>query len=641
MLEENTPSTPAVDLPVPGDPQGPAWGVEAPRGGKAVLNRIIKEKATVPLFFGQTLISSLRDVGYNSTTSALCEHVDNAIQWGATEVRVYFRQTGKKGAYETDVLVLDNGSGMAPNILRFATSFGGSMVYDNRSGIGRYGMGMKTAALSMCPVMDLYSWQESGAYYNMTLDVEAIGKERANLIELPEPTLMDELPSAVSDMLTKPLSFPDRGEQMLVAEKPGDLKDRLGNSGTIVFLPSCDRLTYAKARTLCEHAIKEMSRVYRRFLAKGIKLYVNNRLVAPFDPTYSMAAARHSRIPEIKVKESRLVFSKVIEVKRSENNREDPENAETAPATVRLYALPIEDWGALPLKVRKNDLHLYDDNTISVLRNDREVFVGTIPQIMKRHSDANWLRIQIDFAGELDEAFGVAANKQGIRPKDYVVNDLSTALDAEISALREQIKKYQSEQTVGRHGSKPSEGEMKADEAERRQAKPVPAPAPTTEEEQRQLDENLRTLAMMLKREKETDEDAFERVKSSKHIMHYKHDAYWPFYHVDQRYGKIILTINTAHPFYDRLYAPLASAALTLDTRVAEGAPADADENAAEPQTFTGAKEALVALQLMLLSLARTQSSMALQDPERTQTFDLFRKEWSDTYATQLGAAIL
>src|ERR1700761_6995436 len=116
MLEQGTPE---VDI------QTPLWGDDAPRGGKAVLNRIIKEKATVPLFFGQTLISSLRDVGYNSTTSALCEHVDNAIQWGATEVRVYFRQAGKKGAYETDVLVLDNGSGMAPNILRFATSFGG------------------------------------------------------------------------------------------------------------------------------------------------------------------------------------------------------------------------------------------------------------------------------------------------------------------------------------------------------------------------------------------------------------------------------------------------------------------------------------------------------------------------------------
>jgi len=640
MPEQNIQSVPDTDIQNSSDLVNPEWGNDAPRGGKAVLNRIIKEKATVPLFFGQTLISSLRDVGYNSTTSALCEHVDNAIQWGATEVRVYFRQTGKRGEYQTDVLVLDNGKGMAPNILRFATSFGGSMIYDNRSGIGRYGMGMKTAALSMSPVMDLYSWQEAGAYYNMVLDVEAVGKERANLIELPEPTLMDQLPSELSEMLIRPLQFPDRDEQALLADGIEELRERLGQSGTIVYLPSCDRLTFAKARTLCEHAIKEMSRVYRRFLAKGIKLYVNNRLVQPFDPTYSMAAARHARIPDLRIKESRLVFSNVIQVKRSGTNPQEEDNVETAPVTVRLYALPIEDWGSLPLKVRKNDLHLYDDNTVSVLRNDREVFIGTIPQIMKRHGDANWLRIQIDFGGPLDEAFGVAANKQGIRPKDYVLKDLSGALDAEITALREQIKKYQSEQAVIRHGNKPTEGEMRADEAERRQAKPMFEPAPTTEEEQRQLEENLRTLAMMLKREKESDEEAFERIRKSKYIMNYKHDVYWPFYHVDQRYGKIILTINTAHPFYQHLYEPLSNAALTLDRRAAEGAPADAEDNGAEPQTFQAAKDALIALQLMLLSLARAQSSMSLQDPERSITFDLFRKEWSDTYAMQLAAAV-
>ena len=631
MLEQ---STQEVDF------QSPVWGDNAPRGGKAVLNRIIKKKATVPLFFGQTLISSLRDVGYNSTTSALCEHVDNAIQWGAAEIRVYFRQSGKRGAYQTDILVLDNGTGMAPNILRYAMAFGGSMVFDNRSNIGRYGMGMKTAALSMCPVLDLYSWQEPGAYYNMTLDVEAIGKERSNLVELPAPALMDLLPSGVSDILTKPVSFPDRDEQTLLLQNADDLRDQLGKSGTIIYLPGCDRLTFAKARTLCEHAIKEMSHVYRRFLAKGTKLYVNNRLVEPFDPTYSMAAARHTRVTEIKVKESRVVFSKVIQVKQSQNHQQDPENIETAPVKVRLYALPIEDWSSLPLKVRKNDLHLYDDNMVSVLRNDREVFVGTLPKIMKRHSDANWFRIQIDFPGVLDEAFGVAANKQGIRPKDYVLKNISNALDGEITALREQIKKYQKEQTVKRQGSKPSVGEMKADEAERWQTKPLLDPAPTTPEEQLQLDENLRTLAMVLKREKETDEEAFERVKNSKHIMCYKHDEYWPFYHVDQRFGKILLTINTAHPFYERLYEPLSRAALALDAKIAEGAPAAEEDTAAEQQTFKGSQEALVALQLMLLSLARTQSSMELQNPDRKQTFELFRKEWSDTYGTQLGSSV-
>jgi hypothetical protein len=60
----------------------PNWASDAPQGGRTVMNRILKENATVPLFFAQTLIASLRDVGYNSTTSALCEHVDNAIEAG-------------------------------------------------------------------------------------------------------------------------------------------------------------------------------------------------------------------------------------------------------------------------------------------------------------------------------------------------------------------------------------------------------------------------------------------------------------------------------------------------------------------------------------------------------------------------------
>src|SRR5437879_451640 len=192
------------------------WGPAAPRGGKAVMGRILKENATVPLFFGQTMIQSLRDLGYNHTTSALCEHVDNAIQAGATEIRVYFRQSGKKGDYQTDAAVYDNGSGMPPPVLKVAMSFGGSTTFGNRNGIGRFGMGMKTAALSMSPVMELYSWQEPGAIYNMTLDVEAVGKDRRNLVELPEPTLLTELPDEVTELFKKHMVYPsDRSEQEL------------------------------------------------------------------------------------------------------------------------------------------------------------------------------------------------------------------------------------------------------------------------------------------------------------------------------------------------------------------------------------------------------------------------------------------
>jgi hypothetical protein len=73
--------------------------------------------------------------------------------------------------------------------------------------------------------------------------------------------------------------------------------------------------------------------------------------------------------------------------------------------------------------------------------------------------------------------------------------------------------------------------------------------------EEAQRDENLRGLALTLKREEETDEEAFERVKGSKYIITFKYDEYWPFYHVDHRFGRVIMTINTAHPFFQALRA--------------------------------------------------------------------------------------
>jgi NAD(P)-dependent dehydrogenase (short-subunit alcohol dehydrogenase family) len=116
------------------------------------------------LFLGQTFIQSLRDVGYNNTTAAVCEHVDNGIQAGASEIRVFFHQSSRRGNPEIDVVVYDNGKGMPPHVLQVAMSFGGSMYYENRSGIGRFGVGMKTAALAMGPVVSEGLRQEVKPY---------------------------------------------------------------------------------------------------------------------------------------------------------------------------------------------------------------------------------------------------------------------------------------------------------------------------------------------------------------------------------------------------------------------------------------------------------------------------------------------
>ena len=141
------------------------------------------------------------------------------------------------------------------------------------------------------------------------------------------------------------------------------------------------------------------------------------------------------------------------------------------------------------------------------------------------------------------------------------------------------------------------------------------------------LDENLRGLAVTLKRDGETSEEAFERIKASTYVTIFHHDPYWPFYRVEYKFGRVILTINKAHPFYTRFYQPLVDFATT---------PAiDGQEDAADGPDAT---DLVVSLQLMLLSLARAQSQMTVGGGEERRTlFDTFGREWSNNMKVQLG----
>lgn len=601
------------------------WGRDAPKGGRTVLQRILKEGTKVPLFLGQTLVNSLRDVGYNDTISAVCEHVDNSLQWGASEVRVYFAEEKQRTGMRLDVLVVDDGMGMAPHVLQVATSFGGSMVYENRKSIGRYGVGMKAAALSMSPVMELYSWQEPGAFYRMVLDVEEISNSRTNLIELPEPQFMNALPSSIARILSRPMSYPKNPNetQTLFTTEEDELLERLGSSGTMVYMPNCDRLSYKNAKTLVDHAVKDMSRVYRRYLEKGVKLYVNNRRVDATDPTFWMTTARHAKVDGLKEKRSRLIRTwPRIEVPLAEGS------TKTAPVSVRLYRLPIEEWSELPENVIKSQLQVYDDHQVSFMRADREVHAGPSPRLkMPAHGDTKWMRLQVDFPAELDEAMGVAMNKQGVRPKGYVYDFIRKEIEEEIRATRKSIADSRAAKIKEDGDSPSSQAEKRANATDGLQGKQLPTPAPETPEEQLILDENLRGLAVTLKREGETSDAAFDRIKKSTYVTVFRHDPYWPFYHVEYQFGRVILTINTAHPFYTRLYQPLVDFAAGPRAEVSEDTGEQAD-----------ATDLVVSLQLMLLSLARTQSQMlAGGDDERRAMFGTFGQEWSNNMKVQLG----
>ena len=610
------------------------WGDTAPRGGRAVLNRMLKGDAKVPMFFGQTLIKSLRDQGYNTTTSALCEFVDNSLQWGATEVRVYITQGKREKTLR--ILVVDNGQGMTPIHQQVAMSFGGSHAFESRTGISRFGMGMKTAGLSISPVLDNYSWQEPRAYYSVTLDVNEIGKDKSNLLEVPAPQLNDDLPSDIVDIITRPTAWPKNPHesQTLLATSRHELHERLGRSGTIVYLPECDRLTYKKEQTLAEHAVTEMGRVYRRFIGQGKRLYVNNRLVEAFDPTYQMPTARHTKVEGLTETRSRLIFSKPVEVPVADGS------PKTTLVTVKLFALPYEAWCGLGRTTLKNALHVYGDFTVSFVRNDREVDIAATVRALKfsKHHTNNWLRVEIDFNGEADEGFGIASNKQGVRLRDFAAEKIRDLLIEPLAALRKELAELKSRHVTLKSSSTVSEAEQRATGAEGLQGKSLPTEA-ETDEQKADLQRNLRVLATVLKRDGETEDQAFDRVRKNKFLTRTVHDDYYPFFDSEYKHERVILTVNTAHPFYEKVWGPLQS----LSRNTAAGAAGEDEDPEANPNTANTCTEILVGLQMLFFSLARTQARIAGHDSdsERKQLFKNFRKEWSDNLETQLRSELL
>ncbi len=488
-------------------------------------------------------------------------------------------------------------------------------------------MGMKAAALSMGPTLEIYSWQESGAIYRMILDTADLSNKNSNVVQLPEPVLVESLPPEVREILVQPMGFPrNASEQEMVADSDEVLIDRLGPSGTIVYIPDCDRLTHRTAKTLVDHATKEMARIYRRFLTSGRNLFINNRPIRPFDPTYRMEEATHASIAELEEKRSRLVQSWTIPIPVEE------ESPVTRDITVRLFILPIETWDQLSRKVLKNDLRVFEDTGVSFLRNGREVHMGPLAAITgKMGSKDPWWRLEIDFPAALDEAMGVAVNKQGVRLKAYVTDLIKKQIKEELSNVKSRIEQHWSSRATESAKAKVREAEQRANEAEVLQSSLLPEPTMDEEYEKR-----LRELASELSRNDETDEEVYDRVKKSKYITDFKYDEDAPFYRVEYKLRKIILRINTAHPFFEALYKPLAQIAKrSADVRIAS----EDDEATFDTELVKACADAVVTLELMLLSLARTQSEMTWNDQEGTtqRMLDKMRRQWSLNLMNQLS----
>lgn len=115
------------------------------------------------------LIESTRSIGYSFET-ALADIIDNSLAKKANKIDVYFNSIDSPF-----VMVIDNGVGMNLEELTDAMRYGSksSLEERDRNDLGRFGLGLKTASLSQCRKLTVFS-KKNNMISGATWDIDYI-----------------------------------------------------------------------------------------------------------------------------------------------------------------------------------------------------------------------------------------------------------------------------------------------------------------------------------------------------------------------------------------------------------------------------------------------------------------------------------
>lgn len=337
---------------------------------------------SVPLVDPAQFLSAIRDAGYPSAAAAISELVDNSIQADATEIEIEVILNSDTRQFT--ISVSDNGTGMTAASTRAALQFGGSTRFNDRTSLGRFGMGLPAASLSLSRKVQITS-RTSSSSHSAILDMDS-----------PHPLRVTE-------------------------DEVDDCVPSNWITGTRVVLSECDRVDYARLGNLVNSLTSNLGRTYRQFLRNGVRIMVNGSPVAPLDPLLRQESA-------IGLKSQPFGDTRIVPIRLED---------QISFVEIDFVELPIEECLGLSTK-EKRDLGITGGTVMSVLRAGREIASGWLLAGQKRRENYDdWWRCEIRFEPELDEYFGLTYTKQGIRPS----RELRRAIEAEIEGTARILNK--------------------------------------------------------------------------------------------------------------------------------------------------------------------------------------------------------
>lgn len=455
-------------------------------------------------------IQATRDSGYKGTVSALSELVDNSVQAGAKNVWITIVSDGGE-QHPITISVLDDGSGMDKRTLRQALRFGGSSRFDDRSGLGRYGMGLPNSSLSQARRVEVFSWCHKPSQAIAThLDVDSIAAGK--MTSIPEP---------------EPKKIPDAGV------------DQPPSTGTLVLWTRCDRLTHSRPTTIVKKLTRGLGQIFRHVIWSGVKIRINNEEVEPLDPLF---------LKGVNATKGTSIFGEPVEFEVAVTGN----GSKTSVVTVTFTELPVHEMHGMSNE-EKREIGIANGAGVSVVRGNREVDFGWFFMGNKRRENYDdWWRAEISFDPMLDEAFGITHTKQQIRPQERLTAILAPNIESMAKTLNSRVRQAHLRLKAGEVSRDAEQTAMNRDKLLE------PLPRMQTDTENPVVKSLLKQYPLLKEHAAACDTLDYRIVEAN-----LKETSFFTFVLTN---GKFVMVVNPEHPFYKKVYKPLSE----LDTSEAK-----------------------------------------------------------------------
>lgn len=509
---------------------------------KKYVEDLKKSRFKFGLTVGAAFVRGIRDIGYKSTGTALDELVDNAKQAGATEVHVIFGfEGGRSDKKPAELAIIDNGHGMEPDMIRAAVTWGGTHRENDRGGFGRYGYGLPSSCVSTGRRYTVYSRQNRGDWYAVTIDIDAISAgeyttEGGDII----------VPEAVKAVLPRFVQ-----EHIRQNFKGGDLA-----SGTVIVIEKLDKLSWRTAGSLQENLLRHFGVVYHKLRA-DLDIKVNDKRVEPIDPLFITPGFRWYDLDEDR---AHALDPIVIDVRNPETR------AIEGQMTIRLSYMPPtfasvdKSRDAQSKNQNERFAVMKDYNGFIFARMGRIIDVVTRSDLTTFQNNDRYIKVEIDFPAVLDEEFNVTTSKQQIVPSERMwnllrENGLLKALEQLRRRRDEEKAKHRSEADRPKSEKRPSEAAME------RASEMLPKPTQDVYDRKKAMGEKgLQQEAERRAREsgkpvEEVKKDLEFELRGRMYKVATESMPGAPFFRIDMFGGTKMLFLNTAHRFYKEVHS--------------------------------------------------------------------------------------